>query len=248
MLGFIGPKDIFRNPESLFRQFEPTDSHSKSPFNLVMSKSGDDFALMGMHFKLGLYEHQSASAIDGVINLISRNLDSILDGGNSDNISKIKITSYEPAYSIIGDPAKRNPTTRQSADHSMVYIISSILRKAFQKHDHISREHSPEDLWKYLMLQPCDYGIAALYNDITRKLMTKIEFHHAKEYDELYPRGIPTSVSIETTKGEVFDSGLIEFPGGHCANETVSLTNIMRHKFIRLGQIALDKDDLQNFV
>ena len=86
---------------------------------------------MGMHFKLGLYEHQSASAIDGVISLISRNLDKILDGGNSDNISKIKITSYEPAFSIIGDPAKRNPTTRQSADHSMVYIISSILRKAF---------------------------------------------------------------------------------------------------------------------
>ena len=24
MAGFVGPKDIFRNPESLFRQFEPT--------------------------------------------------------------------------------------------------------------------------------------------------------------------------------------------------------------------------------
>lgn len=79
--------------------------------------------------------------------------------------------------------------------------------------------------------------------------MTKIEFvHGGKEYDDLYPRGIPTSVSIETAKGEVFDSGLIEFPGGHCANETVSLTNIMRHKFIRLGQIALDKEELGHFV
>ncbi len=79
--------------------------------------------------------------------------------------------------------------------------------------------------------------------------MTKVEFQHGgKEYDDLYPRGIPTSVSIETAKGEVFDSGLIEFPGGHCANETVSLTDIMRHKFIRLGQIALEKEDLQNFV
>jgi 2-methylcitrate dehydratase len=152
MLGFIGPKDIFRNPESLFRQFEPTDSHSKSPFDLALSTSGDDFAVMGMHFKLGLYEHQSASAIDGVINLISNNLDQVLDGGNHENIKKIEITSYEPAYGIIGDPAKRNPTTRQSADHSMVYIISSVLRKAFQKIDHLKTEHDPEDLWKYLML------------------------------------------------------------------------------------------------
>jgi 2-methylcitrate dehydratase len=73
MAGFIGPKDIFRNPEALFRYFEPTDDHSKSPFNLVLSKSGSDFAVMGMHFKLGLYEHQSASAIQGMINLVSNN-------------------------------------------------------------------------------------------------------------------------------------------------------------------------------
>jgi 2-methylcitrate dehydratase len=63
MAGFVGPKDIFRNPESLFRQFEPTSGHDVSPFDLVLSKSGEDFAVMGMHFKLGLYEHQSAGAI-----------------------------------------------------------------------------------------------------------------------------------------------------------------------------------------
>lgn len=55
MDGFIGPKDIFRNPEAIFRYFEPTNGDS--PFDLVMSNSGDDFAVMGMHFKLGLYEH-----------------------------------------------------------------------------------------------------------------------------------------------------------------------------------------------
>lgn len=86
MSGFIGPKDIFRNPESLFRQFEPTESHQHSPFNLILANTGKDFAVMGMHFKLGLYEHQSASAIDGLINLVSENADAILDGGNFDNI------------------------------------------------------------------------------------------------------------------------------------------------------------------
>ena len=57
MNGFIGPKDIFRNPEAIFRQFESTKSHNESPFDIVLSKSGDDFAVMQMHFKLGLYEH-----------------------------------------------------------------------------------------------------------------------------------------------------------------------------------------------
>ena len=135
MQGFIGPKDIFRNPEAIFRQFEPTKDHSRSPFNIVLSRSGSDFAVMGMHFKLGLYEHQSAGAIQGLLNLIRDNGDIIL--GKKDQISKIYITAYQPAYGIIGDPAKKNPTTRQSADHSMAYIISSVLRKAFEKHSEV---------------------------------------------------------------------------------------------------------------
>jgi len=249
MAGFVGPKDIFRNPEALFRQFEPTASHSHSPFDIVLSKSGDDFAVMGMHFKLGVYEHQSAGAIGGLIDMISEHAAAILDGGNSDNIETIKITSYEPAYGIIGDPAKMKPSTRQSADHSMAYIIASILRKAFEKHGNISDEHTAEDLWKYLMLIPQDYSYNALFNEVTRKLMTKIVFEHGGEaYDSQYPKGIPTSISIKTTTGKDFDSGFVLYPGGHAANETVSLTNILQHKFVRMGQLALEKDDLVPFV
>lgn len=99
------------------------------------------------------------------------------------------------------------------------------------------------------MLLPKDYGKDALFNEVTRKLMTKIEFEHGgKEYDDQYPKGIPTSVQIETANGQSFDSGLVLFPGGHSQNETVSLQNIMQHKFIRLGQLALEKEELVKFV
>lgn len=57
MRGFVGPKDIFRNPEAIFRYFEPTESNEYSPFDLVLGTKGTDFAVMGMHFKLGVYEH-----------------------------------------------------------------------------------------------------------------------------------------------------------------------------------------------
>merc|ERR1719333_562167 len=72
MRGFLGPRDIFRNPEAIFRFFEPTTGVKKnqdliditlgnkarwgpgpSPFNLVLTHSGDDFAVSGMHFKIG---------------------------------------------------------------------------------------------------------------------------------------------------------------------------------------------------
>lgn len=61
MRGFIGPQDIFRNPEGLFRMNEQTNG--ESPFSLTLSKEGDNFSVMKTHFKLGLYNHQSSGAI-----------------------------------------------------------------------------------------------------------------------------------------------------------------------------------------
>jgi len=124
MNGFIGPKDIFRNPESIFRHNIKTNGDS--PFDIVVSESGDDFAVMGMHFKLGLYEHQSAGVLEGVQKLFHET--QFNQKGTSDDIQKIKIVCYEPAFGIIGDPAKRSATTRQSADHSMVYIVNTLIR------------------------------------------------------------------------------------------------------------------------
>lgn len=114
MAGFVGPQDIFRNPEAIFRINEPTNGDS--PFDIYLSMEGEDFAVMGMHFKLGLYEHQSAGAIDAIMQLLFKHR------FDPNEIQNIKIVAYEPAFGIIGDPAKRSPSTRQSADHSMVYI------------------------------------------------------------------------------------------------------------------------------
>lgn len=119
MRGFSGPKDIFRNPEAIFRLFEGPADKYESPFDIVLSESGEDFAVMGMHFKLGLYEHQSAGAIHGLLQILADSPELLM---GDQNIEKVKIVAYEPAFGIIGDPEKRTPTTRQSADHSMVYI------------------------------------------------------------------------------------------------------------------------------
>jgi 2-methylcitrate dehydratase len=40
MKGFMGPKDIFRNPEAIFRYFQPTESNEYSPFEIVLTNKG----------------------------------------------------------------------------------------------------------------------------------------------------------------------------------------------------------------
>jgi 2-methylcitrate dehydratase len=236
MAGFIGPKDIFRNPEALFRQFEKTDGDS--PFDLVLAHSGDDFAVMGMHFKLGLYEHQSAGALQGLLNLIQSH-PNILDPGT---IQSITIRAYEPAFGIIGDPAKRDPKTRQSADHSMVYIVSTLLRKALDQKSSLDLS-STDALWKTLMLSPYDYDQGAIQQPITRSLMEKVEFEHGgPEYDANYPDGIPTSVVIRLANGSSLDSGLVMYPAGHARNTEADLQGILGHKFSLLAGLSLADD------
>src|SRR4029079_6535176 len=183
MRGFVGPADIFRNPEAIFCLFEKPAEKGTSPFDLALGTAGTDFAVMGMHFKLGLYEHQSAGAIQGLMDLLAENPKLLDDPARLQNL---RITIYEPAFGIIGDPAKRDPRTRQSADHSMVYIIATLLRKALEA----KRAGVPE-----LMLGPADYDEQALFNPLTRQLIDKIEFRHGgKEYDDKYPDGIPTTL------------------------------------------------------
>ncbi|MCC6428416.1 MAG: MmgE/PrpD family protein [Phycisphaerales bacterium] len=256
MAGFLGPRDIFRNPEAIFRIFEGpgqmfqkvgsggsskanTEKRDASPFELVLGRAGEDFAVMGMHFKLGLYEHQSAGALQGLINLINR-APQLLDDQSGDNIAKIVVKAYEPAFGIIGDPAKRDPKTRQSADHSMLYLVCTMLRKALEL-----RTASKGKLgWKELMLTPHDFDKRALTHDLTRSLMSKMTFEWGgAEYDAKYPDGIPTSMVVTDDQGSTYDSGLVMYPGGHARNhagpDAIDLKEVLSHKFQVLSFLAV---------
>jgi 2-methylcitrate dehydratase len=264
MCGFIGPKDIFRNPESIFRFFEPTTGVEKnqnmiditlgnktrwgpgpSPFDIVLTHSGKDFAVCGMHFKIGLYEHQSAGALDGLVTLLVQNKDLVTAG--HDGVDRIHIIAYEPAYGIIGDPAKKDPKTRQSADHSMAFIVSRMLCKALDKGT-ISLKS--DDAWKELMLTPYDYGKEALYDARTRALMQKISFEHGgSEYDSKYPDGIPTTINIFLKDGKKFSSGMVMYPPGHARNTSANLKDLLNNKNKVLGELVFkDDSSYQKFI
>lgn len=240
MRGFVGPADIFRNPQAIFCLFEPPMDHHTSPFDLALATAGDDFAVMGMHFKLGLYEHQSAGAIQGIIDLVARHPQLLDDPAQ---LKALRITIYEPAFGIIGDPAKRDPQTRQSADHSMLYIIATLLRKAF---DARSRGWEGQNGWQQLILVPDDYAEdkSALFHPLTRDLMARIDFcHGGPDYDGRYPDGIPTTVDVDHAKLGTLTSGLIMYPEGHARSATGDLTALLEHKFRLLAGLGVEDTD-----
>lgn len=252
MRGFVGPADVFRNPQAVFCLFESArepggppprscpgseTTRLASPFDLTLATAGDDFAVMGMHFKLGLYEHQSAGAIQAVVDLIADQPQLVDDPAQ---LRSLRITIYEPALSIIGDSAKRDPRTRQSADHSMVYIISTLLRKACEAR---SSGWDGRDGWRRLMLVPDDYAAdeSALFHPLTRALMARIEFRHGgPEFDRKYPDGIPTVVDVDHTELGKLTSGLVMYPEGHARSTTGNLAALLDHKFRLLAGLAIE--------
>jgi 2-methylcitrate dehydratase len=192
---------------------------------------------MGMHFKLGLYEHQSAGALQGLIDLLEM-YPALLEDAGGTRISRIVVRAYEPAFGIIGDPHKRDPHTRQSADHSMLYLVCTMLRKALG----LAAESPGRKLgWRDVMLLPEDFTQEAIHDPLTRSLMERMAFEHGgAEYDAKYPDGIPTSIVITDHEGNARDSGLVMYPAGHARNTTADLYGILGTKFTRLASLATD--------
>ncbi len=237
MHGFVGPADVIRNPQAIFVLFEPPVQAQTSPFELSLATAGDDFAVMGMHFKLGLYEHQSAGAIQGVIDLVAAEPRLVDD---ADQLLDMRILIYEPAFSIIGDPAKRDPQTRQSADHSMLYIVATLLRKAYEAR---RKGWDGKDGWRRLMLTPADYAEdeSALFHPLTRRLMQQIDFRHGgPEFDQKYPDGIPTTVELGHARLGPLSSGLVMYPQGHARANADNLNFLLEHKCRLLTSEAVE--------
>jgi len=225
--GFQGPRDIFRNPRAIYRLNEPSHD-GMSPFDLELGESGDAFAIHSMHFKLGLYEHQSAGAIQSLIDLLETTPEAV---ATLESIKSIVVTIYEPAFSIIADPAKRTPETRQSADHSLPYIIAKTIQKAASNYAAGKKRSG----WSEVMLLPEDYSDDAIADEKLTQIIKKIHIvHGGPDYDSLYPEGIPARVSINHDDFGKLDGGRCLFPLGHARSNEVATMALVNEKFERL--------------
>jgi len=233
LAGFMGPKDIFRNPLAIYRKNVPCPD-GQSPFDLELGLSGDAFAIHSMHFKLGLYEHQSAGALQALVDLFARCPGLAAD---PDRVRRLEVAIYEPAFSIIADPAKRTPTTRQSADHSLPFIVARTLLKASDA----ARGGSATPGWDALMLLPDDYDAERIADPAIAALIAKMAIiHGGPEFDARYPDGIPTSLTIDHASFGRLESGLVCHPLGHARSDQAATAAVVDLKFDRLVAGAVE--------
>ncbi|WP_306766131.1 hypothetical protein [Ferroplasma sp. Type II] len=133
-------------------------------------------------------------------------------------MDSIEVYTYEAAVSILADKEKWHPTNKETADHSLPFIIASTLLN--------------KDFW------------VNNYNDIRNKqiiaLMDKIHITELKEYTAQYPEKLPIRLEVKC-RGKTLESE-IEIPKGHYRNPMTDRE--IESKFVRLTGITDTLEDM----
>lgn len=115
-----------------------------------------------------------------------------------DAIESIQVDTYRTAVSMMGaDPTRWAPATRETADHSMPYVVAAALLDG-----KVVDESFADDRLR-------DPAIA--------KVMSKVKVAEDARLSGLYPEGSPGRVSVRTTDGKSHTVEVI-YPKGHAKN------------------------------
>ncbi|HEY5706259.1 MAG TPA: MmgE/PrpD family protein [Terrimicrobiaceae bacterium] len=182
--GMTGPAPIFEGEMGFERLVSqaPLDSLVLSP---------DASLILKTSIKFWPAEYHSQSAIEAALRLRPQ----------IDNVGKIEsilIQSHDAAVEIIGsDPAKWRPQSRETADHSLPYIVAVALADG----EISERQFGPER-----------FGDLALLGLVQR---VKVE-HHA-ELTKHYPKAVANIVTVRLRDNRQLREH-VDYPPGHASN------------------------------
>ncbi|OGQ60282.1 MAG: hypothetical protein A3J24_06785 [Deltaproteobacteria bacterium RIFCSPLOWO2_02_FULL_53_8] len=185
--GMTGPAPVFEGEFGVMKvltgRFQPPN---------LTAASSDDFKILDTYIKYYPAEYHGQSAIEAAIE-ISRELD-----GNIANIESIVVTTFKAAYDIIGSGQERwRPSTRETADHSLPFLVASALMDGSLNLNSFSDER--------------------LNNMQLADIISKIKIKHDPALDPLYPAAMPNRVDVRLKSGESITGEFI-YPKGHPKN------------------------------
>ncbi|MCG3206020.1 MAG: 2-methylcitrate dehydratase [Elusimicrobia bacterium] len=214
--GFTGPSDIFAGRHGFFNQVS-------GAFSWPRKRSHEKWRILSTHTKFFPAEHHAQSAIEAAIqlreSLQTRRPGNPLAGSTDlvpavmNNIRSIIIETFDVAVDIIGsEKEKWLPTTRETADHSLPYLVAVALREG----DVNLKQYEQKRF---------------LSADI-RALMKKVLVRRSQRYSKMYPHRMPTKVTL-VMKGRPPLSAEVLLPKGY-AGRPMSWEEV-EDKFHRLA-------------
>jgi 2-methylcitrate dehydratase len=152
---------------------------------------GDSWRITQCGMKFFPTEALTHAPISAVLELVKEN------DLHPDQVTKVQIHSLARAVDILSDPSKYDPHTKETADHSLPYVIAAAL---------VDRQVTPAQFSMEKILDP---GI--------RAQLKKVEVVADPEIEKVFPALQRVIVRILTTDGRSFEKQL-DYPKGDPRN------------------------------
>ena len=206
--GYSGPEHVIDGKEGLAQVFKP-----EWKLNLLTENLGHSWRITQCGMKAFPTEALTHTPISAVLDLVKNN------DLHPDQVEQIQVRSLARAADILSDPSKYDPQTKETADHSLPYVIAAAL---------VDRQ-----------VTPAQFTMQKILNPRIREQLQKVEVVADPEIEKLFPALQRVIVQINTRDGRSFSKQL-DFPKGDPRNRLTDLD--IEEKFAALADGVLSSD------
>jgi 2-methylcitrate dehydratase len=205
--GYSGPEHVVDGKEGLVHCFGP-----EWKLNTLTEGLGTSWRITQCGMKGFPTEALTHTPISAVLDLVKTN------DLKPEQVQKIQIRSLARAADILSDPSKYDPHTKETADHSLPYVIAAAL---------VDRQVTPKQFTMERIMDP-----------EIRAQLRKVEVVADPEIEKVFPALQRTVVNITTIDGRTFIREL-DFPKGDPRNPLTDQE--VEEKFAALAEGVLSK-------
>ena len=203
--GYTGPEHVVDGKEGLTHCFGP-----EWRLNLLTDSLGDSWRITQCGMKAFPTEALTHTPISAVLDLVKSN------DLRPDDVSKIQIRSLARAADILSDPSKYDPRSKETADHSLPYVIAAALAER--------------------QVTPVQFTMNKIMDAKIRAQLNKVEVVADPEIEKVFPALQRVIVNITTNDGAVYSKQL-DFPKGDPRNPLTD--SEIEEKFAALSEGVL---------
>jgi 2-methylcitrate dehydratase len=184
--GYSGPEHVIDGKEGLTHCFGP-----EWKLSFLTDDLGDSWRITQCGMKAFPTEALTHTPISAVLDLVKEN------DLKPDNVTRIQIRSLARAADILSDPSKYDPHTKETADHSLPYVIAAALAER--------------------QVTPVQFTMEKIMDPAIRAQLKKVEVVADPEIEKVFPALQRVIVNITTTDGSVYSKQL-DYPKGDPRN------------------------------
>ncbi len=190
--GFTGPDAPLKGEMGFVKQLLAGDFNDK--LILDLSSIPSPKRILDTYIKPYPVEYHAQSAVDAA-RAIRQEYGKAIE---PDDVESITIDTFKAAYDIIvKDPEKWDPKTKETADHSLMWVTAvALLHGTVELH-----HYRPENIRDPRVLS------------LIRKMKVNVD----PELDKLYPSAIPNRITVKFRNGKEL-TARVDHPRGHPKN------------------------------